>query len=60
VGEAVAVPGFYNAVGGGGVGLQLSPALGAIVADLLTKGGTDVLPDLAGYRLERFEGAPHR
>lgn len=60
VGEAVAVPGFYNAVGGGGVGLQLSPALGAIVADLLTKGETDVLPDLAGYRLERFEGAPHR
>jgi sarcosine oxidase, subunit beta len=56
VGEAATVPGFWNSVGGGGVGLQTSPALGAIVADLLTKGQTDVLPDLTPYRLERFAG----
>jgi sarcosine oxidase subunit beta len=55
VGPATGVPGFHNAVGGGGVGLQLSPALGAIVADLVTRGETDVLPDLGAYRLERFE-----
>ena len=53
-----AVPGFHNAVGGGGVGLQLSPALGAILADLLTRGRTDVLPDLTPYRLERFATRP--
>ncbi len=57
LGEAAAVPGFYNAVGGGGVGVQISPALGEIVADLVTKGATSLLPDLAPYRLERFAAA---
>jgi sarcosine oxidase subunit beta len=55
VGEASGVPGFYNAVGGGGVGVQISPALGALVADLVVKGATSVLRDLGPYRLERFE-----
>jgi glycine/D-amino acid oxidase-like deaminating enzyme len=54
VGEAAAVPGFHLAAGGGGVGLQTSPALGAIAADLITKGATPLLPDVAPYRLERF------
>jgi glycine/D-amino acid oxidase-like deaminating enzyme len=54
VGEVAGVPGFHLAVGGGGVGLQTSPALGAIAADLVTKGATPLLPDLAPYRLERF------
>lgn len=55
LGEAPAVPGFVNAVGGGGVGVQISPAVGAVVADLLTKGETTVLPEVTAYRLERFE-----
>jgi sarcosine oxidase subunit beta len=54
LGPAPGVTGFHNAVGGGGVGLQLSPALGAITADLLVRGETDVLANLAPYRLERF------
>jgi sarcosine oxidase subunit beta len=58
VGEAPGVPGFYLAVGGGGVGLQTSPALGAIAADLITKGATSLLPDLAPYVPTRFATAP--
>jgi sarcosine oxidase subunit beta len=58
VGEVAAVPGFHLAVGGGGVGLQTSPALGAIAADLIAKGATTLLPDVAVYGLERFATAP--
>jgi glycine/D-amino acid oxidase-like deaminating enzyme len=54
LGELRSVGGFRNAIGGGGVGVQTSPALGAIVADLMTRGTTDLVPDLAPYRLERF------
>ena len=57
VGEAPGVRGFHNAVGGGGVGVQTAPALGAIVADLVTKGETAVVPDVERLRLERFERA---
>jgi sarcosine oxidase subunit beta len=55
VGELRAVAGFYNAIGGGGVGVQTGPALGAIVADLMTTGETTIVPDVESLRLERFE-----
>ena len=57
LGELHEVTGFWNAVGGGGVGVQTSPAIGAIVADLVTTGATAVLGDLGPYRLERFDPA---
>jgi sarcosine oxidase subunit beta len=42
VGEAPGVPGFWNAVGGGGIGVQI------------VDGRTAILPDLRPYRLDRF------
>jgi glycine/D-amino acid oxidase-like deaminating enzyme len=57
VSELPGVRGFYHAVGGGGVGVQTSPALGAIVADLVTRGRSDVVPDVASLALERFTPA---
>jgi len=58
IGEVRAIPGLYNAVGAGGVGVQTSPAIGAIVADLVTRGGTAILAGVERYRLERFDSAP--
>jgi glycine/D-amino acid oxidase-like deaminating enzyme len=55
VGPLPAVAGFYNAVGAGGVGIQISPAIGAIVADLVVKGQTTVVPDLREFAVERFD-----
>jgi sarcosine oxidase subunit beta len=60
IGELAALPGFYNAAGAGGVGVQISPAVGAIVADLVTTGETAIVPDVAAYRLERFAGTAVR
>lgn len=56
IGELQGIRGFYNAVGAGGVGVQISPAVGAIMADLVTKGETTVVPEVESYRLERFGG----
>jgi glycine/D-amino acid oxidase-like deaminating enzyme len=55
LGEMPGLRGFYNAIGGGGVGVQISPAVGAILADLVTTGETAIVPALEGYRLERFQ-----
>ncbi len=46
------VEGFYCAVGFSGHGFQQSPAVGRILADLITSGQTDF--DLEPFRLERF------
>lgn len=54
VGPTPGVEGLYQALGGGGVGVQISPAVGAMVADLVTTGETRVVPDWARYRLDRF------
>jgi sarcosine oxidase subunit beta len=54
VGPTPGVEGLYQALGGGGVGVQISPAIGAMVADLITTGGTAVVPDWERYGLERF------
>ena len=54
VGPTPGVPGLYQALGGGGVGVQISPAVGAMVADLITTGDTTVVPGWSRYRLDRF------
>jgi glycine/D-amino acid oxidase-like deaminating enzyme len=57
LGEVPGCAGLYSAIGGGGVGVQTSGALGAIVADLVAKGETSILPSLDAYRLDRFRTA---
>ena len=57
VGPTPGIEGLYQALGGGGVGVQISPAIGAIVADLIATGETQVMPDWARYRLDRFDAA---
>jgi sarcosine oxidase subunit beta len=57
VGPTPGIDGLYQALGGGGVGVQISPAIGAIVADLVATGETQVMPDWARYRLDRFDAA---
>jgi sarcosine oxidase subunit beta len=47
------VEGFYCAVGFSGHGFQQSPAVGRILADLITSSQTDL--DLSPFQLERFE-----
>ena len=47
------VGGFYCAVGFSGHGFQQSPAVGRILANLITSGQTDF--DLSPFQLERFE-----
>jgi sarcosine oxidase subunit beta len=47
------VEGFYCAVGFSGHGFMQSPAVGRILADLITSGQTD--HDLSPFQLERFE-----
>jgi glycine/D-amino acid oxidase-like deaminating enzyme len=54
VGPTPGIEGLYQALGGGGVGVQISPAIGATVADLVTAGESRVVPDWTRYRLERF------
>jgi glycine/D-amino acid oxidase-like deaminating enzyme len=54
VGPTPGGAGLYHALGGGGVGVQISPAVGAMVADLVTTGETTVMPDWGRYRLDRF------
>jgi sarcosine oxidase, subunit beta len=54
VGPTPGVEGLYQALGGGGVGVQISPAIGAMVADLIATGETRVMPDWGRYRLDRF------
>jgi len=47
------VEGFYCAVGFSGHGFMQSPAVGRILAELITSGQTDF--DLSPFQLERFE-----
>ena len=55
IGEAPGIGGLYHAIGAGGVGVQISPAVGAIVADLVTRGAT-TLASVERYRPDRFSG----
>jgi len=54
IGELPGVAGFYNAIGAGGVGIQISPAVGAIVAELIATGKTTIVPTVERYGIERF------
>jgi glycine/D-amino acid oxidase-like deaminating enzyme len=49
------VPGLYVAVGMFGHGFKLSPAVGRMMADLITEGRPS-LADLATFRLDYFHG----
>jgi D-arginine dehydrogenase len=53
VGEDPRVPGFFWLAGQGGVGIETSPALGRLAADLLTTGRTEVF-DAAALSPARF------
>ena len=48
------VSGLYAAVGMSGHGFKLSPAVGRMMADLVTEGRSPVA-DLAAFRLDRFD-----
>jgi glycine/D-amino acid oxidase-like deaminating enzyme len=52
------VGGLYVAVGMSGHGFKLSPAVGRMMADLITAGRSDVA-DLGAFRLDRFASRPH-
>ncbi|WP_164553282.1 NAD(P)/FAD-dependent oxidoreductase [Brevibacillus marinus] len=54
VGELEEVKGFYNCVGFGGNGVQLSPVFGQAMADLLVDGSTTAI-DVALYDIKRFK-----
>ena len=56
--DETGVRGLYVAAGMSGHGFKLSPAVGRMMADLITRGHSD-LADLHAFRLERFDGAPH-
>jgi glycine/D-amino acid oxidase-like deaminating enzyme len=46
------IDGLYLATGGGRQGIMMGPGMGKVVADLITKGATDV--DMAPYNVGRF------
>ena len=52
------VRGFYVAVGMSGHGFKLSPAVGRLMADLITTGRSS-LTDLGAFRLDRFATEAH-
>src|SRR5262249_34718576 len=52
------VRGLYVAVGMSGHGFKLSPAVGRLMADLITRGESE-LTDLRSFRLDRFAARPH-
>ncbi|MBI3456880.1 MAG: FAD-binding oxidoreductase [Candidatus Rokubacteria bacterium] len=52
------VGGFYVAVGMSGHGFKLSPAVGRLMADLITTGESS-LTDLRPFRLDRFAAQVH-
>lgn len=53
IGEDPGVGGFFWLAGQGGCGIETSPAVGRIAADLLVRGGTDLV-DAAVYSPRRF------
>ena len=52
------VRGLYVAAGMSGHGFKLSPAVGQMMADLITRGRSDVA-DLGDFRFDRFAARPH-
>ncbi|GAC1644901.1 MAG: FAD-binding oxidoreductase [Acidobacteriaceae bacterium] len=54
IGEVDELPGFYVATGFSGHGVMHAPASGKIIADLITKGATDVVNDAGMLNPRRF------
>jgi glycine/D-amino acid oxidase-like deaminating enzyme len=57
-GDQTPVRGLYVAAGMSGHGFKLSPAVGRMMADLITH-GTSALAPLPAFRLDRFAPAAH-
>jgi sarcosine oxidase subunit beta len=56
--DQVGPEGFYVAVGHSGTGFKIAPAVGACLAELITKGRTETM-DITPFRLSRYaEGKP--
>lgn len=55
LGEAPHLQGFYSDCGWCGHGVMNAPAGGMVVADLITRGETDLV-DVRPFRVDRFEG----
>lgn len=56
LGRSIAAEGIVHSFGYSGHGFQLGPICGAVVADMITRGGTN-LP-VAGLSLDRFQPRP--
>jgi sarcosine oxidase subunit beta len=56
IGPSRTTPGLFHAFGFSGHGFQLGPAIGAIMAELVVEGRTDI--PLAAFRIDRFPAAP--
>jgi sarcosine oxidase subunit beta len=55
IGECDEAPGFYVATGFSGHGVMHAPASGKIIADLITKGSTEIVSDASVLNPRRFE-----
>ena len=56
IGPSRTTPGLFHAFGFSGAGFQLGPAIGAILAELVADGRTDI--PLEAFRVDRFGPAP--
>jgi sarcosine oxidase, subunit beta len=54
VGRTPSVPRLFNALGGGGVGVQTAAGVGAVLADLMATGETTHIPNPEAFNLDRF------
>ena len=52
IGPSRTTPGLFHAFGFSGHGFQLGPGIGAIMAELIVDGHTDI--PLGAFRIERF------
>ena len=55
-GELNEVKGFFNCIGFGGFGVQISPVFGEAMAELIIEGKTDLI-NIAKYNLNRFKSS---
>lgn len=56
VGELNEIKGFYNCIGFGGFGVQISPVFGEAMAELILEGTTNLI-NLEKYGLDRFKSS---
>jgi sarcosine oxidase, subunit beta len=54
LGEAPDVAGFFNAAGGGGVGVQTAAGIGAVLRDMIHGCELELIPNAEAFALRRF------